>query len=232
VTPEIGVTSTPVDRHRGPHGTIYVIAMSMDSQGRYRQKIHALDITDGTEQFNGPTTIEATFPGAGAGSANGIVTFDPGQYAERAALLLSNGIIYTTWTSHRDRDPYTGWIIAYSADTLKRVAVINVTPNGQGGAIWQSGAGPAADPQGFIYLMTANGTFDTTLDQPDLPSRRDFGNSFLKLSAQGGGLAIVDYFTMFDVAQENATDGDLGSGGPETGHALDFISIERIDFVV
>lgn len=100
MTPEIGVTSTPViDRHPGPHGTIYVIAMSMDSQGRYRQKIHALDITDGTEQFNGPTTIEATFPGAGAGSANGIVTFDPGQYAERAApsyqtaLFIQRGLL-------------------------------------------------------------------------------------------------------------------------------------------
>ena len=188
--------------------------MTKNSQGRYLQKIHALDITDGSEQFNGPTTIQATFPGTGAGSANGMVTFDPGQYAERAALLLTNGVIYTTWTSHCDRDPYTGWIIGYSADTLKRVAILNITPNGQEGAIWQSGAGPAADPQGFIYLMTANGTFDTTLDEQGFPSRRNFGNSFLKLSAQGGRLAINDYFTMFDVAQENASDGDLGSGGP------------------
>ncbi len=91
---------------------------------------------------------------------------------------------------------------------------LNVTPNGKEGAIWQSGAGPAADSQGFVYLMTANGTFDTTLDEQGFPSRRNFGNSFLKLSAQGGRLTINDYFTMFDVAQENASDGDLGSGGP------------------
>jgi hypothetical protein len=62
--------------------------------------------------------------------------------------------------------------------------------------------------------MTANGTFDTTLDEQGFPSRRNFGNSFLKLSAQGGRFAINDYFTMFEVAQENASDGDLGSGGP------------------
>ncbi len=93
ISPEIGITSTPViDRHRGRHGTIYIVAMTKNAQGRYLQKIHALDITDGTEQFNGPTTIGATFPGTGAGSANGIVTFDPGQYSERAALLLTNGL--------------------------------------------------------------------------------------------------------------------------------------------
>ena len=197
VTPEIGITSTPViDRSRGPHGTIYVVAMSMDSQGRSLQKIHALDISSGREEFNGPTLIEASYPGTGAASANGMIAFDPGQYAERAALLLANGVIYTTWTSHCDRAPYTGWVIAYSADTLKRVAVLNVTPNGKEGAIWQSGAGPAADPQGFIYLMTANGTFDTTLDAQGFPSRQNFGNSFLKLSSRGVRLAVDDYFSV------------------------------------
>lgn len=215
IDPEIGVTSTPViDRRIGPHGTIYVVAMSKDSQGRYLQKIHALDMSSGREEFGGPRIIEATYPGTGAGSSNGILTFDPGQYAERAALLLANGVIYTTWTSHCDRDPYTGWIIAYDAATLKRVAVLNTTPNGSEGAIWQSGAGPAEDPQGSIYLMTANGTFDTTLDGNQFPSRQNFGNSFLKLSPQRGKLAIKDYFAMFDVLRENASDGDLGSGGP------------------
>jgi hypothetical protein len=58
------------------------------------------------------------------------------------ALLLLNGVIYTTWTSHCDIDPYTGWIISYNAQTLKQTGVLNITPNGEKGAIWQSGAGP------------------------------------------------------------------------------------------
>src|ERR1022692_2292565 len=46
VTPEIGVTATPViDPHSGPHGTIYVVAMSKDTSGGYHHRLHALDLT-------------------------------------------------------------------------------------------------------------------------------------------------------------------------------------------
>jgi outer membrane protein assembly factor BamB len=215
IKPEIGITATPViDLHRGPQGTIYVVSMSTDSQGRFIHRLHALDLQTGGEEFDGPVDVRATFPGNGAGSQAGTEVFDPKQYAERAALLLLNGVVYTTWTSHCDIDPYNGWIIGYSAHTLKQTAVLNITPNGERGAIWQSGAGPAADAQGSIYLESANGTFDTELDARGFPSRGDFGNSFLKISASGARLFVADYFTMFDVQAENATDLDLGSGGP------------------
>lgn len=215
ITPEIGITATPViDRRLGRHGTIYVVAMSKDSQGRYFQRLHALDIRTGEEEFDGPVDIHATFPGNGATSRDGTAVFAPEQYAERAALLLLNGVIYTTWTSHCDINPYNGWVIGYNARTLKQAAVLDITPNGEEGSIWQSGAGPAADPQGNIYLMAANGTFDTALNVQGFPSRSDFGNSFLKIATRNGKLSVADYFTMFDVAKENAGDGDLGSGGP------------------
>ncbi|HEY1949158.1 MAG TPA: PQQ-binding-like beta-propeller repeat protein [Bryobacteraceae bacterium] len=204
ITPEIGITATPVIDRR--QDTIYVVAMSKDSQGRYRQRLHALNLQTGAEKFGGPVEIHAEFPGANA--------FDPKQYAERAALLLLNGAIYTTWTSHCDHNPYNGWIIAYNARTLKQTAALNLTPNGEEGAIWQSGAGPASDPQGNMYVMVANGTFDTALNSNGFPSRGDFGNSFVKISTSNERLSVADYFTMFNVAAENATDGDLGSGGP------------------
>src|SRR5271157_5678090 len=55
VTPEIGVTSTPViDRSGGPNGAIYVVAMSKDTSGNYHQRLHALDLATGGELFNGP----------------------------------------------------------------------------------------------------------------------------------------------------------------------------------
>ena len=215
IVPEIGITSTPViDLHRGPQGTIYVVAMSKDPQGRYLQRLHALDLRSGGEEFDGPVDIRATFPGTGAASRGGAAVFDPKQYAERAALLLVNGVVYTTWTSHCDHNPYNGWILGYDAQTLKQTAALDLTPNGEEGAIWQSGAGPAADSEGSIYLLTANGSFDTRLNPQGFPSQADFGNSFLKIAASGGNLSVADYFTPFNVIAENAVDMDLGSGGP------------------
>lgn len=215
VVPEIGITSTPViDRHRGPHGTIFVVAMSKDQQGRYYQRLHALDLQDGGEEFGGPVDIQATYPGHGDTSHSGTDIFDPKQYEERAALLLANGTVYTSWASHCDIDPYNGWVMGYNAQTLKQEGALDFTPNGEKGSVWQSGAGPAADPQGYIYLLAANGTFDTTLNASGFPSRGDFGNSFLKITAQGGTLSVADYFTMYKVVAENDRDDDLGSGGP------------------
>jgi hypothetical protein len=209
VTPEIGITSTPViDRS---HGVIYVVAMSK-SGSSYYQRLHALSLTTGAEMFGGPTTVQATYPGTGDNSSNGNVVFDPKQYEERAGLLLLNGTVYTTWTSHCDIRPYTGWIIGYNASTLAQSAVLNVTPNGNEGSIWMAGAGPAADSSGNIYFLQANGTFDTTLNSSGFPDAADFGNSFMKLSTSGG-LKVADYFTMTNTVAESNADLDLGSGG-------------------
>ena len=108
-----------------------------------------------------------------------------------------NGIVYTAWTSHCDIRPYTGWIIAYSASTLAQTSVLNVTPNGNEGAIWMSGAGLAADSSGNIYFCDANGDFDTNLNSSGFPSNGDYGNAFLKLSTSGGlSVAIILKWTM------------------------------------
>jgi hypothetical protein len=213
ITPEIGVTSTPViDRARGPNGVVYVVAMSKDSSSAYHQRVHALDLALGTELFGGPVDVQATYPGTGDNSDGTNVIFDPGQYAERAGLLLMNGILYTGWTSHCDIRPYTGWIIAYDAATLAQTAVLNVTPNGNEGSIWMAGAGLAADTSGNIYFLDANGVFDTTFNASGFPINGDYGNAFMKLSTSSG-LAVADYFEMDDQATENTHDTDLGSGG-------------------
>ena len=213
ITPEIGVTSTPViNRTRGPNGVVYVVAMSKDASGNYHQRVHALDLTLGTELFGGPMDVQAKYPGTGDNSDGTNVSFDAGQYAERAGLLLMNGILYTAWTSHCDIRPYTGWIIAYDAATLVQTAVLNVTPNGNEGSIWMSGAGLAADSSGDIYFLDANGVFDSTLNSSGFPSNGDYGNAFMKLSTSGG-LAVADYFEMNNQSSENGSDTDLGSGG-------------------
>lgn len=145
----------------------------------------------------------------------GTTTFDPAQHVERAALLLAGGTIYTTWTSHCDVPPYYGWVIAYSESTLARSAVLNLAANsgGDGPSIWMSGAGPAADSSGNVYLLTANGVFESTLDTGGFPSGGDYGNSFVRLSLAGGTLSVADYFTLWNAVSESSIDQDLASGG-------------------
>ncbi len=213
VTPEIGITSTPVVlRPKTGNPVIFVVAMSKDGSGKYHQRLHALDATTGAEVRGGPVDIAATYPGTGDNSSGGNVIFDPGQYKERAGLLLAGNILYLAWASHCDIRPYTGWIMGYNATTLARTTVLNLTPNGNEGAIWNSGAGMAADGIGNILLLLANGVFDTTLNASRFPVNGDYGNAFLRVTTKGG-LAVGDYFEMDNEASENGSDTDLGSGG-------------------
>lgn len=213
ITPKIGITSTPViDPAKGPHGAIYVVNMAKNAQGKYAQRLNALDLTTGAQLFGGPTHINSTYPGTGDDSVNGRVVFYPGQYAERAGLLEWNGAIYTAWTSHCDSRPYTGWIISYDATTLQEKAVINLTPNGSEGSIWMSGAGLAANANQILFL-DANGTFDTDLDSNGNPIHQDYGNGFISLTASANGLKVSDYYETDNTVQESNSDTDLGSGG-------------------
>ena len=186
--------------------------MSKDNSGTYHQRLHALDATTGAEVRGGPVDISATYPGTGDNSSGGKVIFDPAQYKERAALLLVGTTLYLAWASHCDFRPYTGWIMGYNATTLAQTTVLNVTPNGNEGAIWNSGAGMATDGSGNIFLLDANGVFDTTFTASGFPLDSDYGNAFLRLTTKGG-LAVADYFEMDNQASENGSDVDLGSGG-------------------
>jgi hypothetical protein len=213
VSPEIGITSTPViDPNAGPNGTIYLVAMTK-SGSTYFQRLHALDLTTGADLAGSPVAIQASVPGTGEGGNGTTVTFAPKQYKERASLLLLNGVIYTGWASHCDIDPYTGWVMGYNQNSLQQTSVINITPNGQRAAIWMAGAGLAADSTGNIYFLAGNGTFDDTLNSSGFPEHGDFGNGFIKLSTAGNTLAVADYFNMFNTDSESGSDTDLGSGG-------------------
>jgi hypothetical protein len=207
IAPEIGITATPVIDPAS--NTLYVVAMTKEISGdttTYVHRLHALDVATGAEKFGGPVVIQASATGTGDGGT--VDVFNPHDFKERPALLLSGGVVYTAWSSHCDESAYHGWLIGYDAHTLQQVSVFNVTPNGQLGSIWASGAGPAVDAQGDIYFTTANGTFDAN------SGGSDYGNTFLRLQANGaGGMSVVQYFTPFNQAMLNAQDLDLGSGG-------------------
>jgi len=201
---EVGITATPVITG----GVIYVQAMSKDSDGNYFQRLHGLDIRTGEELFGGPVDIAATYSGFGSETV-----FDPKPQFDRAGLVLQDGVIYTCWSSFCDQNTYHGWVIGYDT-SLNQVRVVNLTPNGEEGSIWASGAAPAADSNGNLFLMTANGTFDTVLDSNGFPVQGDFGNCFVNLGpGTNGNLSVSDYFAPFNTVEESAMDFDLGSGG-------------------
>jgi uncharacterized protein (TIGR03437 family) len=204
IVPEIGITSTPVIDTAS--GTIFVVAMSKETSGStsYVQRLHALDIASGGEKPGSPVVIQATYPGTGEGGTT--LTFNPKNYKQRPGLLLLGNTVYTAWSSHCDIGAYHGWLIAYDAQSLKQVAVYNDTPNGNEGSFWASGAAPAVDTSGNIYVVSGNGTFDAASGGPDL------GESYIKLST-AGGLSVTDYFTPYNYAPLNANDVDTGSSG-------------------
>ena len=159
VEPEIGITSTPVI-YRPAKGVpvIYLVAMSKDSSANYHQRLHALSAVNGAELLGGPADIYAKYPGTGDDSKNGYVFFDPAQYKERAGLLWIKDTVYLAWASHCDYRPYTGWIMGHNARTLAQTTVLNLTPNGNEGAIWGSGAGMAADITATSLCWTRMGS--------------------------------------------------------------------------
>jgi hypothetical protein len=102
--------------------------------------------------------------------------------------------------------------MGYNATTLTQETVINVTPDGNEGAIWGAGGGLTADNVGNIFFLDANGIFDSTLNSKGFPSSGDYGNAFIRLTTTGG-LAVADYFEMDNGVTESEGDVDLGSGG-------------------
>jgi hypothetical protein len=204
VTPKIGITATPViDRSVGPNGTLFVVAMSEDASGHNYQRVHALDLTTLADRV-APVTIAATHAGTGANSTGGVLTFDPKQYKERSALVVSGGQLYTSWASNCDIDPYNSWIMAFSESTLAQTQILNLTPNGTRGAIWNTG-GVLADSAGALYALLGNGTYDAS---------QDYGNAAVKLTSTGSALTVADYFTPSNTVTESASDLDFGSGSP------------------
>ncbi len=204
ITPEVGVTGTPVIDPST--NTLYVVSKSVVVSGpTFFQRLHAIDLATGNEKFGGPSVIAGTFPGTGDGGTT--VTFNAGTQNQRPGLALANGVVYVAWASHEDTPPFYGWIIGYNASTLAQVNVLNVTPNAGFGGIWMGGGAPAVDASSNVYVLTGNGNFDAS--NASAPNN-DYGDSFLKLSST---LGVSDWFTPSDQSSDNSGDQDFGAGG-------------------
>jgi hypothetical protein len=181
--------------------------------------LHALNITNGTEQAGSPVVITASVAGTGVDSVGGKVTFNAKQENQRPALTLVNGIVYVCYAGYADTNPYHGWIIGFSTTNLAQLTnyVFNTTPNsttaaygsnaGEGG-IWAGGCGLSVDAGNNLFFETGNGIFNVTNGS----AGTEYGDCFMKLSTTNG-LAVADYFTPWNQFTLQAFDTDLGSGG-------------------
>jgi hypothetical protein len=203
IVPEIGITSTPVIDPAT--NTLYVVPKTRETVGTvsgqtcssgspcYVHRLHALDLATGAEKLGGPVVITAP-------------NFVPLKHLQRPALLLANNTLYLSFGSHGDQCNYQGWVMGYNPATLAQSFATSLsdarpTAGCNQGAVWQSGAGPAADASGNVYVVTGNGLYDGTLN---------FGDSVVKLSPAG---SILDWFTPFNQSVLAANDVDLGSAG-------------------
>ena len=197
---EIGIMGTPVIDPAKT--TLYVVAKTLTGTVR-NFSLHALDITTGAERLGGPVVI------SGQNQSKPSGPFNPIYQMQRPALLLENGQIYIGFGGNGcDQYTYNGWLFAYNAQNLQQQAAYLVTPNGLRASIWQGGSGPAADADGNIYVITANGTYDG----PD--GGNDYGDSVLKMGWSGNVFGILDYFTPYNQKAIAQADLDLGSSGP------------------
>jgi outer membrane protein assembly factor BamB len=195
----IGIVGTPVI---GPDHTMYFVTRTVEENATV-QRLHAIDIVTGNERTHSPQVVQASVPGTGDGSNGSVVGFNAITENQRPALALSDGVVYVGWASFCDTRPYHGWMMSYDASTLAQLGVFNASPNGNMAGIWMSGAGPAFDSAGNLYVSTGNGTFD---------GARGFGESMVKLKPKS--LSVLDFFTPSNFNTLNDFDLDFGTQGP------------------
>ncbi len=133
ITPEVGITSTPVIDP--VTGTIYLEVKTKEPGPIYVHRIHALDITTGLERttFNSPSVITCTnYVGSGTGDNDGQTTnhvvWNPLREHSRPALTLLNGVVYLSFASHGDGQPYHGWFFGYNATNVAQSKSAYLTP--------------------------------------------------------------------------------------------------------
>jgi len=188
---ELGIASTPVIDPTT--GTLYLVAETYENS-LVVHRLHALDITTGLEKFGGPTTIAATY------TYNGVTTTFKDLYQmNRPGLLLANGQISMAWGSNGNNNYSQGWVMSYSASTLQQVAAVTVEPGKVLASIWQKGAGLAADPNGNIYGVTAEGAYI---------AGSNLSTSIVEFNPTNG-LQVADYFTPYNYQTLSKGDFDL-----------------------
>ncbi|MGE0001110.1 MAG: hypothetical protein AB7F50_10130 [Fimbriimonadaceae bacterium] len=217
VHPEIGIIATPViDRATM---SVWITAKTKELGGAgdpvYRTRLHRLDLRTGVERPNSPVELQGDIEGTAPDAVEGRVYFNPLTQMNRPGLLIHDNVVYVAFGGHGDNDPYHGWVFAYHATKLEKLAVYCTTPEGDptssipsgAGGIWNGGEGLACDEDGGVYFSSGNGGFSKD------PSGRQTGNSYGRLVYRDRSFHLSSFFTPVENDTWNPLDYDLGTSG-------------------
>ena len=253
ISPVIGITGTPVID--AATGTLYVNAKTKETIGgvaHYVSRVHAISVADGTDRAvpylvgdtsgtnTNNTQIYVYGSGDGAvtdpynGTGRQVVQFNALRENQRASLSLVGKTLYVPWASHGDNGPYHGWVTAWDVSALTTTGfrlsgVLNTSPNGGLGGIWQGGGKLSFEADGSaFYFETGNGPSNAgapVLNASGFPVDANYYESLVKAvpdaatsptnqNANGWGIKVADYFIPYNQTALDGTDQDFGSGAP------------------
>jgi hypothetical protein len=194
---KLGILSTPVIDQAT--NIMYVVACTLESDTMV-YRLHAIDITTGTEPYGPGVLISGSYGG---------VTFDAPYLTQRTSLVLAGGQVIMAFGAMEAEytSNYSGWVVAYNKTTLQRSGIFATITTSSGGGVWQSGRPPVVDGAGNVYLFVGN-AFGNGYD-----GVHNFSESALKFDTSDG-LALVDWFTCGNWSALDTADQDLTSSGP------------------
>jgi predicted lipoprotein with Yx(FWY)xxD motif len=206
LTPDIGVTSTPV--YDPSTGIVYLAGVVNNAANAYAPSVDLFAVN----AASGAVAWKAPIQGAPVNDPTR--PFDPLTERQRAGLLLLNGSVYIGFSSFCDQQPYVGNVAGVNTTTHALTWWTDEagTTDTQGG-IWQAGGGLMSDGTGRIFLATGNGVSPAAGSGTSPPG--ELGDSVVRLAVQpGGSLAAKDFFSPVNAPVLDVHDQDLGSGGP------------------
>lgn len=206
--PNVGIDGTPVIDLNA--NVMYVIAYTLQA-GTPQYFIHELSLANLTDVVS-PVMVTASH----LLTDGTTYTFNATVQRQRPALLLSNGNVYAGFGSFCDfgTSLSRGWLLGWQAGSLAPMAANELTDqlatsqnNYFLSAIWMSGYGISADPDGNVYFVTGNSD----------PSGTSY-NSVTNIAETAAKMTpdltqLLTFFTPSNVAKLDQTDDDFGGGG-------------------
>jgi Abnormal spindle-like microcephaly-assoc'd, ASPM-SPD-2-Hydin len=193
----MGILSTPVI-DPSTH-ILYLVACTLEN-GTMAYRLHAVDITSGSEPYGPGVLITGSYQG---------LAFNPRNSTQRTSLTLAdNQVVFAFGAVEAEfGGEGVGWVVAYNKRTLQQSGIFASEPAGNGAGVWQSGRPPAVDSQGYVYVFTGN-AYGNGYD-----GVQSFSESAIKLNP-ANGLSLVDWFTPSAWSTMDNADQDLSSSGP------------------